>query len=46
MRTKYRAALPYGSDVTIHVADAQLPARDATQKSNYLNDAGVQSLHR
>ena len=38
--TKYRAALPYGSDVTIHVADASfLLVTD--KKSNYLNDAGV-----
>ena len=38
--TKYRAVLPYGSDVTIHVADASfLLVTD--KKSNYLNDAGV-----
>ena len=38
--TKYRAALTYGSDVTIHVADASfLLVTD--KKSNYLNDAGV-----
>lgn len=38
--TKYRAALPYGSNVTIHVADASfLLVTD--KKSNYLNDAGV-----
>lgn len=38
--TKYRAALPYGSDVTIHVADASfLLVTD--KKSNYLNDAGA-----
>ena len=37
---KYRAALPYGSDVTIHVADASfLLVTD--KKSNYLNEAGV-----
>ena len=38
--TKYRAVLPYGSNVTIHVADASfLLVTD--KKSNYLNDAGV-----
>ena len=38
--TKYRAALPYDSNVTIHVADASfLLVTD--KKSNYLNDAGV-----
>ena len=38
--TKYRAALPYGSNVTIHVADASfLLVTD--KKSNYLNNAGV-----
>ena len=38
--TKYRAVLPYGSDVTIHVADASfLLVTD--KKSNYLNEAGV-----
>ena len=38
--TKYHAALPYGSNVTIHVADASfLLVTD--KKSNYLNDAGV-----
>lgn len=38
--TKYRAALPYDSNVTIHVADARfLLVTD--KKSNYLNDAGV-----
>ena len=38
--TKYRAVLPYGSDVTIHVADASfLLVTD--KKSNYLNEAGA-----
>lgn len=38
--TKYCAALPYGSNVTIHVADASfLLVTD--KKNNYLNNAGV-----